>query len=236
MHYNKFNDVKKVGEVMEENKSKANKTKEIKTKDSTANRTLYLMISRTDGKMGRFIRYFTNYNYNHVSLTLDPKLRSWVSFARYHCDVALYGGYICESAERFLAKGGEVPVRIFRVELSEEKYRSLEGLFAQAGDVHSGMIYNTFDALATSMGCNIPISNAYTCLGFACMVLGRNFRSIKKLDEYLSPNLVFEGDLRLLICDSGSRDDIYFTRMGALHGTCAVVKQLARLSARAVRM
>lgn len=199
-------------------------------------RTLYLMISRTDGKMGRFIRLFTNYQYNHVSLTLDPGLNSWVSFARYHCDVALYGGYINESAERFLAKGRAVPVRIFRVEISEEKYRSLETLFAQAGDIDSGMIYNTFDALASSMGCNVPISDAYTCLGFACMVLGRNFRSIKKLDEYLSPYLVFDGDLRLLIEDSGKRDDIYFTRMGIVHGTWAVMKQMAKLSARAVRM
>lgn len=230
-------------EIMtKESMIKSNMTKDNRTEHSimpdnrAANRALYLMISRTDGKMGRFIRCFTNYQYNHVSLTLDPTLRSWVSFARYHCDVALYGGYITEPAERFLAKGGNLPVKIFRIEVSEEKYRSLEELFSRAGDVQSGMIYNTFDALATSMGCNVPIKNAYTCLGFACMVLGKNFRSIKKLDEYLSPDLVFQGDLRLLINDSGKRDDIYFTRIGVIHGTWAVVKQMARLSARAVRM
>ena len=55
---------------------------------------LYIMLSRTDTGMGRLIRFFTRYDYNHVSLSLDPRLHSWVSFARYAVDVPLAGGFV----------------------------------------------------------------------------------------------------------------------------------------------
>ena len=38
-------------------------------------RYLYLMVSRTDTNIGRIIRVFSRYPYNHVSLSIDPTLR-----------------------------------------------------------------------------------------------------------------------------------------------------------------
>ena len=53
---------------------------------------LYLMISRTDTNIGRIIRVFSRYPYNHVSLSIDPNLREWVSFGRFRKDTPLYAG------------------------------------------------------------------------------------------------------------------------------------------------
>lgn len=198
-------------------------------------RALYLMISRTDSGMGRIIRQFTGYGYNHVSLSLDPTFRSWVSFARYYCDAPLYGGYIVEPAERYLADGGSASVRIFRIDITEDRMEQLERLFARAGSPDSGMIYNTFDALATTVGRSISIPNAYTCLGFACRVLERQFANIRALDSYLEPYLIYQGELGDIVQDSGARDDIYFTRLGLWLGAWATLKHFARLSVRAVR-
>ncbi len=201
----------------------------------TEQRTLYIMISRTESGMGRLIRQFTGYEYNHVSLTLDPGFRSWVSFARYYHDAPLYGGFIRESAERYLAGGNDAMVKIFCVDITEERYRQLEELFAGAGDPGSGMIYNTFDALATSIGLHISVQNAYTCLGFASMVLGRRFANIRELDEHLSDRLMYKGKLSIVVSDSGARDDIYFTGLGTWTAGWETLRHFARLSARAVR-
>ena len=197
--------------------------------------SLYLMISRTEGGMGRLIRCFTRYDYNHVSLTLDPSLESWVSFARYRCNMPLYGGYINEPAERLLFRGGDLPVRIFRVAITPEKHHQLKQLFSAAGSPDSGMIYNHFDALATTIGRSVNVSGAYTCLGFACQVLGRRYRNIRELDAHLSEHLIFSGSLGELLRDSGSREDDYFVPMGIVPGTWATMRNLARLSYRAVR-
>lgn len=199
-----------------------------------ASPSLYIMISRTDTGIGRIIRKLSRYPYNHVALTLDPTFRTWVSFARYVHNVPLYGGFIVEPAERYLAKGGRIDVRIFRLELTEERIHRLKLLFSMASQPDCGLIYNTFDILAAAFGGKAPVSDAYTCLGFACEVLGLPFTTIKEMDEHLTPHLYYEGDLASLVADSGRRDDPYFSHMGLARATWLSTRHIARLSRRAL--
>lgn len=193
---------------------------------------LYLMISRTDTGMGRLIRTFCRYPYNHISMTLEDSFQCWYSFARYSQDVPLYGGFIREPAERLLSSGKELPVRIFRVDIPTEQARKLQELFSQAGKRDYSLVYNTFDAVASSLGCSIHIPTAYTCVSFACTVLELPLRSIRELDQYLTPYLIYEGSLTELISDSGSRDDTYFRNLGFVRGSRNTAKHFYTLCRR----
>ena len=115
-------------------------------------KSLYVMISRTDTGVGKLIRRLSRYPYNHVSLSLDPTFKTWVSFARYVQNVPLYGGFIVEPAERFLAKGERIDVRIFRLDIPEEQHSRLERLFSMASQADGELLYNTFDVLAAAVG------------------------------------------------------------------------------------
>lgn len=192
-------------------------------------RQLNILISRTDTGIARFIRAFSHYPYNHVSLTLDPQLRQWYSFARYVQDAPFYSGFIREPVERFLAGEGDAQVRIFRLEIPELQAAELERFCEKAGSSDSGLIYNLFDAIVSGIGLQLPIPNTHTCLSFTCSVLGQNHRNIRSLSRALEPHLIYEGSLAALVPDSGSRDDIYFTRIGLLGGTLKSVKQLGVL-------
>lgn len=198
-------------------------------------RPLYLMISRTGTGIGRMIRTVSRYPYNHVSLSLDPELRQWVSFARYAEDIPLYGGFIAETPERYLASGEDIQIRLFRLELDEARAQKLELLFSQAGSRDHTLIYNTYDAIAAALGRRLPIPNAYTCLSFACAVLELPCRSIQELDSYLSPQLFYEGPLSALASDSGCRADAYFAHLGLLRGTWQTARHFATLSGRVFR-
>lgn len=198
-------------------------------------RQLYLMISKTDTSTGRIIRAVSHYRYNHVSLTLDPTLRTWVSFGRFYQDIPFYGGFIQESVERYLSKGYDVKVRIFRLDIPEEKYRQLQYLFSQTGQPECGLIYNFFDALASTFRHKVQIDGAYTCLSFACTVLGKRHFTIKSLNGDLKPYLIYDGPLSALTPDTGSREDTYFVRHSFLHGSWATTKQFADLSTRVFR-
>lgn len=198
-------------------------------------RSLYLMISQTGTGVGRMIRVVSRYPFNHVSLSLDPSLRQWVSFARYSENIPLYGGFIAESPERYLASGRDVRVRIFRLEIDENRANRLETLFSQAGSRNSRLIYNTYDAVAGVMGGRIPIPNAYTCLSFACAVLNLSCRSIRELDQHLAPQLCYQGLLSDLATDSGCREDSYFTPLGMFRGSWNTAKQFMLLSGRIFR-
>mgnify|MGYP003301901910 CR=1 FL=1 len=198
-------------------------------------RYLYVMISQTDTAMARLIRTLSRYPYNHVSMTLDPEFRSWCSFARYHQDAPFYSGFIKEPVERFLAKTGDAHVRIFRLEITKDKARRIEQLFLQAGRKEIRLIYNYFDAAASVLNLKIAIAGSYTCLSFACAVIGRQYRQIEDLNDALEPNLYYEGSLADLVPDSGSREDTYFQPIGFVRGNWRSAKQLALVTARFLR-
>ena len=136
-------------------------------------RHLYVMLSRTDTGMGRFIRFFTREKYNHVSLSLDDTLQQFVSFGRYRQDVPLAGGYVPEPAERLLSCGKTMPVKIFRLDISETDAQGLDTVFGMAGQVP--LIYNSLGALLSSCHIPCPIPGSYTCLEFAGTILGNRF-------------------------------------------------------------
>lgn len=200
----------------------------------TENRSLYLMISQTDTLVGQFIRCVSRYPYNHVSITLDPKMREWYSFARYMHDAPFYSGFVKEPAERFLAQGGDVQIKVFRLEIPESRAVELEQYFAYAGRPNSKLLYNYFDAIACGLGLHIPIPYAHTCLSFACSALGQQHASIKKLADSLQSHLIYSGSLSALVTDSGCRDDRYFSRIGLIRGTTNAAIQFSVLSCRLI--
>lgn len=197
-----------------------------------ATRPLYMMLSQTNTGIGKAIRLLTRFEYNHVSLSLDPDFRRWVSFARYAKGVPLAGGFVTESPERYLYGEGPIPVKIFRIDIPRTRHKKLRALFSQAGQSGSGLIYNTFGALTTPMGVHLEISGAYTCLEFADVVLNESHRSIKSLAADHVAELIFEGDLRDLVDDNGKRSDRFFTRRGLLRGTMDTTHHFARLCGR----
>ena len=190
---------------------------------------LYIMISKTDTGVGKLIRNITGFPYNHVSLTLDPSFRNWVSFARYQKDTPLYGGFIREPVERYLAKGEEILVRIFAVDLTPDRFHRLKKLFSLAGTQTPSLRYNLFSLVTLTFGMEVPVPGAYTCLGFANRVLGTDFKSIRKFNDHLISKLFYEGRLGDLAPDSGNRDDLYFTSGNFLHNTLKNAESLIGL-------
>lgn len=198
-------------------------------------RYLYLMISRTDTNIGKLVRVFSRYPYNHVSLSIDPNLREWVSFGRFRKDTPLYAGFIRETVERYQSQSSETPIRLFRIQITQDYYEELCRLFALAGYGETKLIYNLYDAVASSVHLKIPIPGAYTCLSFANYILGTRYIGIKALNDDLQPNMIFEGPLSALVTDSGQRSDRYFDDLGILRGTWRTTKQLADLTTRPIR-
>ena len=106
-------------------------------------RSVYIMVSRTDTRIARMIRAATHYPYNHVSVTLDPALDRWYSFARYHRDAPLYGGFVAETPARLLSGQGDAPVRVFRVDIPERAAAALEAMLREkhaVGEITTGYV------------------------------------------------------------------------------------------------
>ena len=199
-----------------------------------APKKLYVMISKTDTGVGGIIRKVTGYPYNHVSMTLDETFRNWVSFARFHQDTPLYGGFLKEPTERFLAKGQTIDIRVFALELTPQRSQELRELFSKAESPDNGYIYNYLELLTLSIGVKCPIRDAYSCLGFANAVMGTNYTDIKDLDRQMTPHLFYEGTLNALAPDTGDRSDIYFTRLGLRKGLVCSARTIGTMLHRVI--
>lgn len=198
-------------------------------------RQLFVLVSQTQTGIARMIRGVCRYPYNHVSVTLDPSLRRWYSFARYVQDAPLYGGLVSESPRRLCAPDGDILVRAYRVEIPEQTAARLEGLLALADDPSNGLIYNHFDALASVFGFRLALPRCYTCLSFACEILGRQYMTIEELCRGLESRLFYEGPMSRLVelTDMDGEED-YFTPCGLISGTAKSAAQFGRLAFRTI--
>ena len=96
-------------------------------------------------------------------------------------------------------------------------------------------MYNYFDAAVSVLGLKIAIAGAYTCLSFACAILGRQYRRIADLDTALSSDLLYEGRLNLLVADNGQRSDTYFQSLRWTTASKKSANQLVVITFRFVR-
>ncbi len=197
---------------------------------------LYIMLSRTNTRIARLIRCFTHARYNHVSLSLDESFQNFVSFARYNQDVALAGGYVTEPADRILHSGEQIPVKIFRVEINQTQHAQLQSLFKQAGNRDSGLIYNTLGAILAPMHLRLKVNGAYTCLEFACTILGLRCVTLQQLEEALTPYLIYDGALQDLLPELCNSKDKFFNRRGFLKGFGDTTIHMTRLLGRALHL
>ena len=200
----------------------------------SSRRQLFILVSQTHTGIARMIRGVCNYPYNHVSVTLDPSLRRWYSFARYVQDAPLYGGLVSESFRRLCAPEGDILVRAYRVEIPEQTAARLEGLLALADDPACGLIYNHFDALAGALGFRMEIPKCYTCLSFACDILDRRYLTIEELCRGLEEQLFYEGPLSRLVQPEEEGEEPYFIPGGLISGTAKSAAQLGKLAFRTI--
>lgn len=155
---------------------------------------LYIMISNTNTGVGKLIRKRTKYPYSHVSMTLDPTLSKWVSFARFQKQTVFAGGFVVEDVQRFASLDTYIQVRIFQIPISDEYYDKLSDLFSLAGKDRKYFLYNLFDAFLGAFRHRFRIHGCYTCLGFANAILGTDFIWISELAEYLNDYFFYEGN------------------------------------------
>lgn len=197
-------------------------------------RCMYVLFSRQNTKIGCFIRVFLrNSRYFHVALSLDEKLYTVYSFSRKRHDSPFSGGFMREYPVHYIINAMDVPIKLCRVDMTEEEYAAARARLNDAIKRSESMIYNLFDAAALPFGKRYRLKDAYTCVSFASYVLGMDdVKDIGDLENRLSRNTVFDGGLNELIEKHSlttPEGDCYYERRGliaAARDLCTLVKRL----------
>ena len=129
---------------------------------------IYIMFSHTNTKMGKIIQFFSNYTYNHVSISVDSSLQPLYSFARYHYNAALVGGFVEESPLRYIWDGRDTTIRIYDLVISEEQFKKFEIIISLYSQKSTQYIYDHFYFFRKDT-CRSKYQ--HTCLSFVVDIL-----------------------------------------------------------------
>jgi len=161
---------------------------------------IYVVLSSGNSFPKRVYRALTDCRYDHVSVSFNEKLSVMYSFSKTQLDVALVGGFVAEYPSRYIAEGGDIPVKVFAIDASEQEYMRVREVIRRMMTHPQRYTYNVYDKAMSVFGASFDIKRSYTDLAFVCRLLRLGgMKSIKELEFVLAPYLQYEGSLNDII-------------------------------------
>lgn len=170
----------------------------------TAPKYIYLVFSATQNGMGRMIRRVTGYRFNHVSVSLTAGSGRMYSFARHYKDAPFYGGFVCETAQRFAGDTSHAAtVRVCAIPVNDAQYRRAKQYLDSLRRRREHYIYNLASAVTFPLGLELRVPGAMTCIQFAVSLMRRaaaprsrlipEFCSIRELEGIYGRYAIYDG-------------------------------------------
>lgn len=148
---------------------------------------IYVLISKTNTKIGKTIRFFTKQPYNHASIALDEGLNEMYSFSRTKFETPLIGGIVRETIPILTENYNQnIDVLIYKIPASYEKIREIKTFINSIYHDKEKYLYNYFGVLQFVTHKKLKVYKAYTCSEFVIEVL--NYLEVPNLQkQYMLP-------------------------------------------------
>ena len=162
---------------------------------------LYIVFSATPLKMGTLIRKVTRESYNHISVSLCPKLSKMYSFARHYKKAPLYGGFVCETPSRYRHNNKVAGIFVCALPINNQQYMKIKNQLDYMSKNKEKYSYNLISAAFAPLNKRFYIKNSFTCAEFAAYILSMvslkfhhdRFYSIEDIRKELIPYAVYFG-------------------------------------------
>lgn len=185
---------------------------------------LYVLLTKTPLKTGKFLRKVTGYEYNHCSVSFDNDFKVLYSFSRKYKNSTFYAGLVKESSLRYTTNKQETKVKIFKIGLTNKTYKKLKAYLEDLIEHEDEYIYNYLSILTYLFHKKVNVKKAYTCCDFTVHILKdfcklanlkeKDYCSIKELSEILEEYKIYEGTFDFQ--NNSWEEDLYLTRQPLL--------------------
>lgn len=171
-------------------------------------RTLFVLLTQFPGADSRALRWWTRFDYSHVSLGLDEDMNTFYSF--------VVKGFIVEDISRYNKPGRTpFPCELYSLEVSEETYQAVRGTLLTFIRKKPQLRYTRLGLILTLIRIPWRLKDRYICSQFVAETLQRctSARLKKPSTLYLPKDfsrfrelkMVFKGDLLGFSRHFGSR-------------------------------
>lgn len=140
-----------------------------------AQRTVYILLTRSETWFSRLIHFATADDFTHVSIGLEGPAGPFYSFARKNPSTALPAGLVEERAGRgFFRRHPGIPCALYALEVDEAAYaalkRKVKGMYERREEYH----YNLLGAVSCFFRLPLERRRHYFCSEFVAEVLAES--------------------------------------------------------------
>ena len=133
---------------------------------------LYIVLTDTGSLLTRAIKFFTKAPYNHVSISLDPSLKSLYSFGRKRPRNPFMGGFVEESFyDGTFKRFDKTECLVLEMNIDDDIYERLIkniDIFKSQSDIYH---YNFIGLFGAAVGKQVSRRNGYYCSHFVAQVM-----------------------------------------------------------------
>ncbi len=135
-------------------------------------RQLYIVVSQTGTLLSRLLKIITRAEYNHASISLDPRLTTMYSFGRLNPYNPFYGGFVEESPHFGTFKRFKnTRVVVLAVKINEEQYNEIHNKIQHMLYNRNKYHYNYLGLCMAAFRIHLALKNSFYCSEFVKHIL-----------------------------------------------------------------
>lgn len=165
---------------------------------------LYIMLSATNSLIGKSLRCFMKFQYNHVSVSFDNDFNNIYSFGRYFYNVPLVGGFVREKLNRLSINNSFLKVRIYKIPVTHEQIYAATKFIDGLENDNEKYLYNILSVVFSPVFGGFETYKSFTCSEFIAELL--QYCEVLNLKD--KPCKYTPKNLSLLLDDFPHYDDI----------------------------
>lgn len=166
---------------------------------------IYIVLTHTGTTLSKLVKYYTKYEFSHISIALDEKLNKMYSFGRLNPYNPFWAGFVHEYIDKGTFKRFKnTKTIVYSLEITDEQYKSIESLIEKMIEHRKKYKFNILGLFAVSIHKKVTTKNSFYCAEFVKYVVEEAGVEME-LPEIIKPqdfrnqknlNVVYKGLLR----------------------------------------
>ena len=145
---------------------------------------VYIVLSASWTKVSKTIKFFTKFEYCHVSISFDENLGKMYSFWRKKINNVFNAGFVEEIPNVWMLKIYNPKCKIVELKVSDEQYNKINERINNFKNYKNNYKYNFIGLLYILFWKSHRLNYRYTCTQFVASTLNRSWINLNK-DESL---------------------------------------------------
>lgn len=128
---------------------------------------IYIVLTHTGTTLSKLVKYYTKYEFSHISIALDKELNKMYSFGRLNPYNPFWAGFVHEYIDKGTFKRFEnTKAEIYSLEVTDEQYSNLENLIEKMNEHRKKYKFNILGLFAVSINKKVVSKNSFYCAEF----------------------------------------------------------------------